>query len=540
MKYAILKGLALGSFLLLFALAPLARAQTVPEALLEKSKTVDVVRVIVRLDAPFSPEATLDKDVAAAQQRSLARAQEQLAKSLEGVSYIEALSGLPLTVMEVNASQLEQLSASGLVASVQEDELSEPTLQQSIPLIEADKAFNAGTTGSGFTVAVLDTGVDASNPMLSGKVVSQACYSTTSSANGGSQSLCPGGQASATGGNSGADCSNSISGCGHGTHVAGIAAGNGLSLSGVARGGNIIAIKVFSRFGSAATCSTSPAPCVLSYTSDQIKGLQRVQALAGSFNIASANMSLGGGKFSSPCDTDSRKTIIDQLRALNIATVVASGNNGFSDGIGQPACISSAIAVGSTTKSDALSGFSNSHALVDVLAPGSSITSARNGGGTTVKSGTSMATPHVAGAFVLHRSKHPADSVSTILSKLKAEGKPVTGKGITKSRIDLGYLNVGIILPGKSPLAFGTVLHNGAKYKGYGNWSSVFNPTYTRYEITIAGQSYYYLNYATIVTPAGDTRFCRSSSVSGKLLVYCYDKDGRPSTSRFGFVTYKP
>lgn len=542
MRQSLILGLILGALSL--AIVPAAQAQDVPQSLYDKAQSEDIVRVIVRLNTPYSTEAAMSEDTAAAQEAAIGIVQEKLAASLEGVSYAEAIAGLPLTVMEVNASQLEQLASSELVDSVQEDELSEPFLPQSIPLIEADKAFNAGHTGSGQVVAVLDTGVDGSNPMLSGKVVSQACFSTTSSANGGSQSLCPGGQASATGGNSGADCSNSISGCGHGTHVAGIAAGNGLGMSGVARGANVIAIKVFSRFNAQSACGTSPAPCALSYTSDQIKGLQRVKALAGSFTIASANMSLGGGKFSSPCDTDSRKTIIDQLRALKIATIIASGNNGFSDGIGKPACISSAIAVGSTTKSDALSGFSNSHAMVDLLAPGSSITSARSGGGTTVKSGTSMATPHVAGAFALHRSKHPGDSVTTVLNKLKAEGKPVTGRGITKRRIDLGYLAGPIVtLPvpsGKSPLIFGTVLQNGVKFKGYGNWSSSFNATYTRYEITIPGQNYYYLNYATIVTPAGDKRFCKSSSVSGKLLVYCYDKNGSPATSRFGFVTYKP
>ncbi|MEL6619306.1 MAG: hypothetical protein AAFP16_10555 [Pseudomonadota bacterium] len=93
---------------------------------------------------------------------------------------------------------------------------------------------------------------------------------------------------------------------------------------------------------------------------------------------------------------------------------------------------------------------------------------------------------------------------------------------------------------GKSPLAYGTVLSNGTKYKGSTNWSSTYNNTYKRYEITINGNSYYYLNYATVITPAGDNRFCRSSSVGGKLLVYCADHTGATQPARFGFLTFKP
>ncbi len=90
------------------------------------------------------------------------------------------------------------------------------------------------------------------------------------------------------------------------------------------------------------------------------------------------------------------------------------------------------------------------------------------------------------------------------------------------------------------PLAFGVVYSNGAKQSGTGNWSSTYNATYKRYEIGIDSESYYYTNYSTVITPAGDTRFCRSSSVSGKLLVYCYDSNGVGQTARFGFVTFKP
>lgn len=88
-------------------------------------------------------------------------------------------------------------------------------------------------------------------------------------------------------------------------------------------------------------------------------------------------------------------------------------------------------------------------------------------------------------------------------------------------------------------LAFGVVYSNGDKKSGTSNWTSSYNGTYKRYEISINGESYYYLNYATVITPAGDIRFCRSSSVGGKLLVYCYNKNGDVSPARFGFATFK-
>lgn len=90
------------------------------------------------------------------------------------------------------------------------------------------------------------------------------------------------------------------------------------------------------------------------------------------------------------------------------------------------------------------------------------------------------------------------------------------------------------------PLAYGTVTSNGTKFGGTSNFSSSYNGTFKRYEIQIAGESYYYLDYATVITPAGDARFCKSSSVGGRLLVYCYDASGQVQQSRFGFITYKP
>jgi hypothetical protein len=95
-------------------------------------------------------------------------------------------------------------------------------------------------------------------------------------------------------------------------------------------------------------------------------------------------------------------------------------------------------------------------------------------------------------------------------------------------------------LVGTGPIAYGVLLADGTKWSGTSNWTSTYNGALQRYEITISGESYYYLNYATVVTPAGDVRYCRTSSVSGNLLIMCSDAGGNPATSRIGFVTSKP
>jgi len=126
-------------------------------------------------------------------------------------------------------------------------------------------------------------------------------------------------------------------GCDHGTHVAGIAAGKSASFSGVAKDANLIAMQVFSRTGTS----------IGAYSSDVVKALERVYVLRGTYNIAAVNMSLGGGLFAANCDgTESlRKAAIDNLRSVGIATVIASGNDGSTISMGALACISSAISV---------------------------------------------------------------------------------------------------------------------------------------------------------------------------------------------------
>jgi subtilisin len=428
--------------------APAAEGQGGPKdysELLSKAQAAGSVRIIVSLDMPFVPEGLLSTSQEAVdQQGRISRLQDQLhgAVSQYDVKHIKRYQYIPYTAMEVDSTALSALIANPLVISVEEDIPVPPTLTESVPLIKADQAWASGYTGAGWTVAILDTGVDKTHSFFSGgKVVSEACYSTTSAASS-STTVCPNGLSSQTGSGAGVNCSGTITGCDHGTHVAGIAAGKGGSINGVAKDASIIAIQVFSRF-TGATCTDSgvASPCARTFTSDQISALERVYSLRTTYHIASVNMSLGGGRNYSACDSDSRKAAIDNLRWAGIATVISSGNDGFCSGISTPACISTAVSVGATTKSGGEASYNNFHpTMLSLFAPGSSITSSIPGGGWGSKNGTSMAAPHVTGAWAILKQRSPTASVTDILNNLKNTGVLVTtgcGTGVQIPRIDV-------------------------------------------------------------------------------------------------------
>ncbi|MEM8559636.1 MAG: S8 family serine peptidase, partial [Bacteroidota bacterium] len=404
-----------------------------------------VVPVIVRLDVPFLPEGRLFATDVRQQRARLAERRDQVLSTLAAngvtVERVKRYKTVPVVALSVTAEGLRFLAASPLVRFVEEDEIVRPNLAESTALIGAPAAWSSGYTGAGQAVAVLDTGVDGSHPFLQGKVVAEACYSGSA----GGTSVCPNGQQVQTGPGAGQSCSPGTSGCDHGTHVAGIAAGKGSSFSGVAPDADIIAVQVFTQFSGFSSCFPGPSPCVGAYTSDIIDGLEFVYAQRNTLNVAAANMSLGGGANSSPCDSDPRKPIIDNLRSAGIATVIASGNGGNSNGISAPGCISTAISVGSTddgslgTGVDAVSSFSNSDTFLDLLAPGRWISSSVPGGGYSNFSGTSMAAPHVAGAWALLKSKKPNATVDEVLNALSNTGVPLRDNrnGVTKPRIQV-------------------------------------------------------------------------------------------------------
>jgi subtilisin family serine protease len=337
---------------------------------------------------------------------------------------------------------LTRLEASGEVTGVWEDAVHAPSLFDSVPLVDVEDAWAVGHDGDGVVVAIVDTGVDKAHPFLAGKVVEEACFS--SNVAGSSTALCPDGQEEQVGPGAGVPCPYNNLTCWHGTHVAGIAAGkdgvaSGKSVSGVARGASIIAVQVFSLFTPSACGNKNQ--CIRAWTSDIMAGLNFVYGLRDQHTIAAANLSLGSGSFSSNCDGDPLKVAADELRAAGIATVASAGNGGKVNALGAPACISTVVSVGSTTKGDVVASFSNAAAFMSLWAPGVSITSSYPGGQFTSSSGTSMAAPHVTGAFAVLRQAAPTASVTDILTALQQTGLPITdtrsGGTVTKSRIQV-------------------------------------------------------------------------------------------------------
>ena len=401
-------------------------------------------RVILELrlpGGPHVPEGLFSAADAGVQQSDIATVQRLVLSRLAGKNHrlLRQYRTVALLALEIGPDAIAELEASSFwVKRVIPDVVKAPTLPQSVPLIGADQAWTRGFDGTGTVVTIIDTGVQSSHPFLAGKVVEEACFSST--VTGHSVTLCPNSQDQQIGTGAGVNCP--LSACWHGTHVAGIAAGNGegagVSFSGVAKGAQLMSVQVFSKFTNAMDCGGT-APCILAYTSDIIAGLEQVYSLRATRTFASANLSLGGGLSTAPCDTEPEKSIIDNLRSVGIATTVAAGNDGATNALSSPACVSSAISVGATTKSDVAASFSNVAGFMSLFAPGQSITSSTAGGGFAVASGTSMAAPHVAGAWAILKQAAPSSSVDQIFSALQSTGLPITdsrpGGSVTRPRI---------------------------------------------------------------------------------------------------------
>ena len=415
--------------------------------LVEKTEQDGQVSVIVGLNIVIK-SGKLNSSEEKERKTKISKVQDDLLKLLSknNLKNIKKFQHIPYMAMTVDETTLNALLNSPLVNIVSLDHANPPALDLSVPWIGAPAAWAGGYTGSGQTIAILDTGIDKNHPFLTGKVVSEACYSTT---NLSSQvtSLCPGGVAESTDLGSAMPYAGACpaGGCNHGTHVAGIAAGgDGESPSGVAYGANIIAIQVFSRFDNTASCSPAASPCIMAYDSDIINGLEQVYNLQGAYNIAAVNMSLGGGKYLDQisCDT-ANQPVLDQvinLRAGGSATIVAAGNEGYSDGLSSPGCLSEVISVGATlNNTNTVADYSNSAYFLHLLAPGSDIYSSIPGVGYTSMSGTSMAAPHVAGTWAILKQAKPDATIPQILNALTSTGVQITDprNNITKPRIQV-------------------------------------------------------------------------------------------------------
>lgn len=356
----------------------------------------------------------LKDGVADVDQEATRLAQNYLGDRSNGHTYRSALKGFSV---RMNEQQAARLAAEPLVEFVEEDsEIGLSTAQtpatwgldridqRDLPL---NNTYNYTPTGAGVTAYIIDTGIRATHNEYNGRVVS--------------------GFTSINDGNGTNDCN------GHGTHVAGTVGG---STYGVAKSVNLVAVRVLNCSGSGTT-------------SGVIAGIDFVAANHPAGTPAVANMSLGGGA-SSSLDTAVQNAIND-----GVTFAVSAGNSNADACTQSPARAPNAITVGSTTMTDARSSFSNFGTCVDIFAPGSSITSAWATGdaATNTISGTSMASPHVAGVAALFLETNSAASPAEVAAAMTSSATPnkVTNPGTGSPNLLLYSFLTGAPPPSPTP-----------------------------------------------------------------------------------------
>ena len=288
---------------------------------------------------------------------------------------------------------IERIRALPYVTAVSPDDTVRALLAESVPLIRADSLRIAtGATGHGVDVSVIDTGIDYTHPALGG------CFGPDCRVCGGYDFV--------------NDDPDPRDDNGHGTHVAGIIGANGPGVVGVAPGVRFHAYKVLAAtgFGSSsdviAAIDRSLDPDQNPLTDDAVDVI---------------NLSLGSsGDANSPTSQ-----AVDAAVRAGVVVAVAAGNGSRYFRINAPGASRLAITVGASTKEDTVASFSSRGPALpdydikpDVVAPGVAIRSCWPGGGTQVLSGTSMATPHVAGVAALMLELHPEWTPAIIKARM--------------------------------------------------------------------------------------------------------------------------
>ena len=321
----------------------------------------------------------------------------------------------------IDQDALNELEDDPNVESIYTNKIYQILLDDSIPQINADDVHNyqingQKITGAGETICVVDTGIDTDHPAFQGRILDQYCY-------------CGIGGGCCFNGTS--EASTAEDDHGHGTHVSGIAAGNDSTYRGVAYEAGIVAVKVCNSRGS---CSAD----------DVIAGIDYCTSKVEEYNISAISISIGdSAAHNSYCNDDPFNPSINAAIEKNVSVVIASGNNGYTNGISSPSCVEKAIPVGAVNIADGISF--NRGLILDLVAPGISITAPYRGGGTATSSGTSMAAPHVSGTIALLRqywrlAYNGVPSPTQLEYKLSLTGAVVddtANSGKNYSRIDV-------------------------------------------------------------------------------------------------------
>ncbi|HEU5469865.1 MAG TPA: S8 family peptidase [Actinophytocola sp.] len=360
-----------------------------------------------------------------------------------GARDLPSINGTALAADKANATALWNTVTTGAPAArtaaagvrkVWLDGLRKSTLDRSVPQINAPAAWAAGFTGTGVKIAVLDSGVDQTHPDLAGRQAAERNFS---------------------------DAADNVDRAGHGTHVASIAAGTGAKADGrykgVAFGATILDGKVLNDGG-------------FGLDSWIIAGMEWAAAEGAKV----ANLSLGGTD--SP-EIDPVEEAVNTLSEQHgILFVIAAGNSGRPQTVASPGSADAALTVGAVDRDNEIAFFSSRGPRTgdgaikpDITAPGVEIVAAKAaegflgnpaGDGYVSMSGTSMATPHVAGSAALLAQQHPDWTGAQIKAALTASAAPTAGASAFdqgSGRVDMAKAITQTVVTQPTSVSLGTV-----------------------------------------------------------------------------------
>ncbi len=409
---------------------------------------------------------------------------------------IKEYSHLPMTFMRVmSIESLTKLLNMPEVVRVYENRIRYPVFSSSIPFINKPQVAALNMKGAETAIVVLDTGLKYSN----------SAFGICSGANKPAD-CCPGGDCNTAPPFAPRDCNVACvhnfapndgqpDADGYGTNAASIVVG-------VAPDTKVIGLDVFTDAGA--------------YDSDIIAAINWSIAKKAAYNIVAINMNFGDGiKYTSQCPDDSLASSISSARAAGILSVIAAGNENYTNGLSSPACVPDAISVGavyesniggvsysnctdSTTAADKAACFSNSADYLSILAPGSYMTASG-----FAMLGTSHAAAYIAGSIAVLRGQNafPSETINQTAARLTNTEVFVLDQksGITKPRVNLlsavsaaeaEFSISGIVLSGTTPLYGVTMTLSGAasataitnrmgsySFTGLGNGSYTVTPS---------------------------------------------------------------
>lgn len=411
----------------------------------------------------YVSDALLSAQAAVDQRTEIAAAQTTVVSELAGtaVSHVKQFKYIPYMALTVDAAGLEKLANSPNITHLQADTLVTDTLSTSVNTSSTTRlnenlaaigvsgsggAWEMGVDGTGMTIGLIAGGFDATHPVLAGKILGEACYSTNSSY---SASFCPNAATFVEGAGSaslgwpwcspGGYCSEST---GEAGMIAGYDATTGFS--GVARGANMFIVQTLAKRISSYDCSSvgQTSPCAIGVISDTVLGheylYERREQIG--LDVIYSGIHLIGYTSALDCHTKEPAwtAAINAFFDAGIPVVSYSGSNSSIDKVLLPSCIPVVTAVGPSGYDFTIPTTANSGQLLDLLAPGVEV-SAPWAGGYSIYNGSGIASVQVVGAYTLLRQASPDKTSQELLDALRTTGIPVTDprNGITRSFIQV-------------------------------------------------------------------------------------------------------